>query len=706
MPEPRPFIVGRQEEVERFDQLLTGETSYHLLNIYGPGGIGKTVVGQKLTSHAESRQAPVAMVDGSRPDLTPDRLLFSFMEGLVQTPVGEVLEDVFRDFQREFQDYLVVNQVLQQGGGVQALFNVVGSVKDQSGFVAILDGLGSAITESVRRTVSNRFALERYLRSVERSLTASFVGGLAAGMEAVKQPIALLIDTYEEMEGLDDWLCRTLVAELPDGVRLVILGRNQLYKVNFDWNEHEAAVHTMPLPELGEVEAKAYLRHFGLADASALDQVYRYTGGYPLLLVLVRHLAREAGGWEQIGVLESSADRDRIATKLLERILREERVAEVQSFLEKGVVARWFDPETVSVLLEVNLADARQIYDKLRRHSFVERHPYGLKFHDKIRDLLLDRLKFTSESEYNRLTQRLMNYYAEKAGIEQPGQEQPQTSVQTGGGAYVGRDVDTGGGDFVGRDQVVQGDKIGGSKYNIHIHTARGVAIGAGARAQIAQVLGDARSLKTQSLRIDAAVPEQVYVNRSFNLAVAIRQPSSPKLSEEDLPQTRSGDAQVSWPENIPYLSLRIQVSAPDCVIHGVDTCSFRLYPGQDSPVFFFHLAAQKRGEISIIVTLHQESDWLGSTRLHTQALLEEAVGKVHVKVVSHLLVNRKRCEDLAGHIHDTLHLIKEYEDQRRLTDDPKVKRRADREIADLRSQLAAYEAEQRELGCGESSEG
>lgn len=55
-----------------------------------------------------------------------------------------------------------------------------------------------------------------------------------------------------------------------------------------------------------------------------MDQVYRFTGGYPLLLVLVRHLAKEAGGWEAAGALEASADRDFVASKLLERILREE----------------------------------------------------------------------------------------------------------------------------------------------------------------------------------------------------------------------------------------------------------------------------------------------------------------------------------------------------------------------------------------------
>jgi len=120
---------------------------------------------------------------------------------------------------------------------------------------------------------------------------------------------------------------------------------------------------------------------------------------------------------EGIGALEASADRDRVATQLLERILREESVAEVRIFLEKGVIARWFDPEIVSVILETNIDDARRIYDKLQRHSFVEPHPYGLKFHDKIRELLLHRLRFTSEDEYNQLTKRLMAYYGRKAGI-------------------------------------------------------------------------------------------------------------------------------------------------------------------------------------------------------------------------------------------------------------------------------------------------
>lgn len=541
MPQPQPFIVGRQAEVDQFNGLLSGRTNYWLLNIYGPGGIGKTVVCHKLTNHAQSQDIAVATVDGIRPDLTPDRILYAFKEEFTEGPSGERLEDAFRDFDRQFRDYLTVNQVLQQGGGIQALFDVVGNVKDSDRLDAILEGLDETPTETVKRTVSNRFALERYLRGAERALTTSFVDGLGAGIEEVRGPLALLVDTYEELEGLDDWVCRTLVPALPSGVRLVILGRNQLHRINFDWSDHGDAVHAMPLPELGEADAKAYLRHYGLTDPAALDQVYQFTGGYPLLLVLVRHLAREAGGWENIGALERSADRDFVATQLLERILREERVAEVRAYLEKGVIARWFDPEIISVILEVSVDEGRAIYDKLRRHSFVERHPYGLKFHDKIRELLLERLKFTSESEYDRLTERLMAYYADKAGISHPSaaEEQPEAESSKE------------------------------PKYNIHIERAEGIVVGDW--AQVTQRFGGESSRRDQP-----------------------------------------------------------------------------------------------------------ESDSAGRDR---------------------------RCADLAESIRETLELIKEYEDQRRLADDPKAKRHADREIADLRAQLAAHEAEYQKLGCGQGEE-
>lgn len=442
MPEPQPYIVGRQSEVERFAALMAGRVPHWLLNIYGPGGIGKTIVGQKMMGYAEQHDIPLAFVDGIRPDLTPDRILYAVSEAFADTPR---LAPAFGPFNRAFEEYLIVQDVLKRGGGVQAMFDVVGAVKDPAGLSAILGGLGKSVTNSLRDTVSNRFALERYLRGVEKALTQALCEGLDTAAERADHPLTLLLDTYEEMEGLDDWVCSTFIPALPEGMRVVVLGRNALPRVNFDWGEYGEALHAMELPELSEADAKAYLVHHGLREATALSEVVRFTGGYPLLLVLVVHLAREAGGWAEIGALEAAADRDRIATQLLERILREERAHEVRDFLERGVVARWFTPEIISVVLDIPPEQGRAVYDKLQRHSFVERHPYGLKFHDKIRELLLERLKF-DKPVYERVTQRLMAYYAEKAGL------QPEEAAHSA--------------------------PPGAAKYEVHIHNASDIAIG------------------------------------------------------------------------------------------------------------------------------------------------------------------------------------------------------------------------------------
>jgi RecA/RadA recombinase len=417
-PQRTPFVVGRQSEVQRLDDLLAGRTSYWLLNIYGPGGIGKTAVGHKLTAHAQTRGTPVSIVDGTAAKTSTD-LLAGFVAGLVGGAGGERLEDAFRPFDQQWRDYRAINEVLQRGGGLPALFESTGSVTDPAKMATLLDRLGQPVSAAVRETLGDRFAIERYVRGAERLLTSGFVDGLGAAIAQVHDPILLLIDTYENLENVDGWICSSLVPALPSGVRLIMLGRNQLHRVNFDWSDYGEAINALPLPELSEDEAKAYLQYYGLTDPAALNQIYQFTGGYPLLLVLVRHLSHEAGGWEQVGTLQSNADRDFVATQLLERILSEERALEVRAFLEQGVVASWFDPETISVLLGVGLDEGRQIYEKLRRHSFVERHPNGLKFHDKIRELLLARLQFTSQAEYRRLNRRLIDYYAEKAGIDQ-----------------------------------------------------------------------------------------------------------------------------------------------------------------------------------------------------------------------------------------------------------------------------------------------
>lgn len=128
------------------------------------------------------------------------------------------------------------------------------------------------------------------------------------------------------------------------------------------------------------------------------------------------------------------------------------------------------------------------------------------------------------------------------------------------------------------------------------------------------------RSDEVLALRLDTAIPKSVTVGEAFQLAVAVRQTTSPLLGRDNLPVVESGDLQVLWPAGAAYITLRTQISAPDCTIDGPDSDTFRLFAGRDSPVLIYHLTPQRAGSISIYVTIYQEEDRLGTAGVLTKA--------------------------------------------------------------------------------------
>lgn len=125
---------------------------------------------------------------------------------------------------------------------------------------------------------------------------------------------------------------------------------------------------------------------------------------------------------------------------------------------------------------------------------------------------------------------------------------------------------------------------------------------------------------RIETLRLDTAVPERVVVGHAFKLAVAIRQLASAVLDRPDLPETASGEIDVFWQPGQLYTQLRIQISAPDCTINGNDSDSFKLFPGRDSRTYEYHLTPKRNGPISILVTVFQDGDRLGTAGLYTSA--------------------------------------------------------------------------------------
>jgi hypothetical protein len=164
-------------------------------------------------------------------------------------------------------------------------------------------------------------------------------------------------------------------------------------------------------------------------------------------------------------------------------------------------------------------------------------------------------------------------------------------------------------------------------------------------------------------LRLDTAAPPQVTTGLPFDLAAAIRQATSPPLAPDDLTQHESAPFAAILPAGASFVSLRIQIAAPDCDIHGGDTRPVRLFPGQDGPAVYFQLTPRRAGPLSIIVTVYQETDWIGSTRLRTEAgaAVDAPRAGLVLNVVSQPLgetaVNRKALRDALDHAYSDAEL-------------------------------------------------
>ncbi|MGH8547740.1 MAG: hypothetical protein ACRERU_03905 [Methylococcales bacterium] len=387
-------IVGREEEMGIFKAFLD-DSSKRIYNIYGVGGIGKTAVFLKFKAWCKDQNVPYAFVTGDEPsELKKTDILFEFHKYLDHTNNKLIPKDAFTNFEAQSEDLRAVENIIQ-GYDLINLFNRSG-VQTRV-LKAALAALGTNATR-IETYMRNQSELNLFQSGISKKLTSSFIAGLHT-IHDNNLKVILLIDTYEMLEKIDDWLYGSFVKKLPPSVKTVIFGRDMLVKISPHWRAFDKALKLRELPELKKEDAILFLRSHGLDNEETLRNVYEFTTGFPLALVLVVDLVKEMGGWKNIDTVLSSAEKDHIARDLLDTILRQEKVKEVRSFLEKGVVAKSFDPGLVACILDIEAGKAREIYDRIARFSFVRPDANGLRFHDRVREILRERLKFQDNGE-------------------------------------------------------------------------------------------------------------------------------------------------------------------------------------------------------------------------------------------------------------------------------------------------------------------
>jgi hypothetical protein len=220
----------------------------------------------------------------------------------------------------------------------------------------------------------------------------------AAGAIGI-DPVVLVVDTYELLQPLDDWLREEFVAALPAG-SLVVLGGRDLLSANWradpGWRD---LVRVVRLEPLTSEESVAYLADAGV-PSTARATVAAATRGHPLAIGLAVDVLRQSDvdpGPDLVRVLASPE----IVTALAARFVADVPGPAHLAALTAAVITRFTSEESLRAATGVD--DARPLFEWLRGLSCIDVAPRGLYPHDLARDVLDADLKWRDEQGYQQI---------------------------------------------------------------------------------------------------------------------------------------------------------------------------------------------------------------------------------------------------------------------------------------------------------------
>jgi len=320
--EEERLFVGRDDELELFRSWLERPGPRPLLNVTGPGGIGKTALLAAFKRAAESEGRPTLAVDLSMMDVTPAYLL---------------------------------NRL----GGANV--EEVAARWEQEGSVALLDGVEPGTPAA------------RFLQELLGSLT-------------------------------------------PD-VPVVAAGR---YPMTSGHARHERwpfEVRTVELRGLAPADAQRYLVGRGVEEPSLQKEILDAVGGLPLALSLAADLVT------RFGVRRFSAAPEWRMTvhSLVQTLLSDVNDPALQELLEVCAVVRQFDED---LLESVSSAGTGAAFDRLSTLTVVRATPQGLAFHDDVRRLLSEDLRWRRPERFKEIRNRAQEHYRARARTATPEERQ------------------------------------------------------------------------------------------------------------------------------------------------------------------------------------------------------------------------------------------------------------------------------------------
>jgi hypothetical protein len=227
--------------------------------------------------------------------------------------------------------------------------------------------------------------------------------------------LVLMIDTYELLLPLDDWLRETFLPQMSSNVLVVLAGR---YPPSLPWRTDpgwQTLLHSLSLRNFSPSESQTYLVQRQI-PATHHAAVLNFTHGYPLALSLLADVFAQ----KQNTIIQPEEVPDVIKI-LLDKFLEDVPSLLHRQALEALAIVRLTTENLLAELLAI--PDAHYLFTWLQGLSFIESGPIGIFPHDLAREVLIADLRWRNPDVYTELHQRARTYYCnrleQKQGPEQ-----------------------------------------------------------------------------------------------------------------------------------------------------------------------------------------------------------------------------------------------------------------------------------------------
>lgn len=297
-----------------------------------------------------------------------------------------------------------------EGAAAAAAGAVVGSAVPFIGTVAgaavgaLVGSSGEALLAWLRGFLSKP-DLDLVLDPSER-LTDDFL----ADMDRVggRRRLVLMLDTFEQASGLEDWVCR-LAQRLHPQVLLVTAGwRVPDFAHQWpEWLQHAQVEELRPMSDdrnMRELVRRYYAtlpRGRSGPDVRQVEAMVQFARGLPLVATTAVQL------WAKYGIEDFQAVKPRVMADLADR-LRQGLSREMHLALDAAAAVRWFNKPILRAL--TGLQDIDGMYAELERFPFVWSRAEGLKLHDAVRDVLDENLRVQDPEQHRLLHTRAVEY--------------------------------------------------------------------------------------------------------------------------------------------------------------------------------------------------------------------------------------------------------------------------------------------------------